>query len=469
MGSITIEEISTNLTAFDIYKLFYMEEYSFILDSSMSPNRLGRYSFIGFGPFMVVESKNGGIIIREGGKIIKTMTGNPLIVLKEILRRFVIKNDTGIPFVGGAVGFLAYDLCHHLEKLPRKADDDINLPDMIFGFYNNIVAVDHAKNTKYIMSLDLPETDRANRLEKLKLIKMRINSGNVEDTTYLDEPYRYNRVNPVSNFTYDTYCETIRKAREYIRCGDIYQMNLTQRFKTLINRHPLNIYTYLRKINPAPFAGYMNYGNMQILSSSPERFLKITKGMVETRPIKGTMPRGVGNTDEANYNTLKNSIKDRAENLMIVDLMRNDIGRVCKFGSVKVPELFEIERYATVFQMVSTVTGELRDDCNAVDCIMATFPGGSITGAPKIRSMEIIDELEPTCRHIYTGSIGYIGFDGDMDLNIVIRTILVKGHNAYYQVGGGIVWDSVPEREYKETMVKGLALKKALLYDDFTE
>lgn len=296
-------------------------------------------------------------------------------------------------------------------------------------------------------------------------MERRIIDGMPAPTDRLDEPYANNAVEPVSNFTHADYCKAIEKAREYIRCGDIYQMNMTQRFTTLIDRHPLNIYEYLRSINPAPFAAYLDYGDMKILCSSPERFLQIRHGQVETRPIKGTVPRGKDeHEDELNRRRLYNSIKDRAENVMIVDLLRNDLGKVCRFGSVRVPELFRVETYATVHHLVSTVIGELKPGCDAVDCVMATFPGGSITGAPKVRAMEIIDELEPTCRHVYTGSIGYIGFDGDMDMNIVIRTILIKGQRAYYQVGGGIVWDSVPENEYQETLDKGLALKRALLH-----
>lgn len=241
-------------------------------------------------------------------------------------------------------------------------------------------------------------------------------------------------------------------------------MNMTQCFSTQINKHPINIYERLRTINPAPFAAYLNYDNFKIVGSSPERFLQIRSRKVETRPIKGTLPRGKSpEEDILNREKLYSSVKDRAENLMIVDLMRNDLGRVCEFGSVKVPELFCVEQYSTVFHLVSTITGVLREDKDAVDCIKATFPGGSITGAPKIRAMEIIDELEPTCRHLYTGSIGYIGFDGDMDINIVIRTILIKKDIAYYQVGGGIVWDSQAEKEYQETLDKGKALKKVLL------
>ncbi|MDF2614262.1 MAG: aminodeoxychorismate synthase, component [Clostridia bacterium] len=464
MKKIYYEEIDTDLNAFQIYKLFFKEKYSFFLDSGMSHDNLGRYSFIGCNPFLRIESSGRKIKIIENDEI-KEIADNPFHVLKKLLQRYSIKNDTSIPFVGGAVGYMAYDLCHHIEKLPQTTSNDISLPEMIMGFYDGIIVIDHLDEKKYAVSAGLPHFSEEHADKKVKHLKRFIEEGVVSDYSYLNESFKDNSLHLESNFSQQDYYKAVDKARNYIRLGDIYQMNMTQRFTTMINTHPLNIYETLRTINPAPFASFLEYGDFQIVSSSPERFLQIRKGMVETRPIKGTMPRGQNDKeDKENSHLLKNSTKDMAENLMIVDLMRNDIGKVCEFGSVKVPELFCIEKYSTVFHMVSTVTGKLREDCDAVDCIKATFPGGSITGAPKIRAMEIIDELEPTCRHIYTGSIGYIGFDGDMDMNIVIRTILIKGNRAYYQVGGGIVWDSTPEKEYQETLDKGAALRKALLF-----
>ncbi|MDP2844225.1 MAG: aminodeoxychorismate synthase component I, partial [Acetobacterium sp.] len=265
------------------------------------------------------------------------------------------------------------------------------------------------------------------------------------------------------NFTKPEYLKALDAVHEYILAGDIYQTNLTQRFDADLQISPLELYSELRKINPAPFASYIDFGEGQIVSSSPERFILVQGRNIETRPIKGTMPRGkTAEEDAANRETLVNSEKDKAELLMIVDLERNDLGKIAKTGTVKVPELFKLETYQTVFHLVSTVTAELKDDLDAIDCVKATFPGGSITGAPKIRAMEIIDELEPTQRNIYTGSIGYIGFNGDLDLNIAIRTIVCKDGKGYFQVGGGIVWDSDNESEYQETFDKGRALMDAL-------
>ena len=462
MNNLYLEELHTDLNSFQIYKLFINENYSFFLDSSLNNNKLGRYSFIGFNPFLRIESKEDKITI-FGSENQEVLCGNPFNILKDYLHKYNIKNTTSLPFVGGAVGYLAYELCHHIENLPKKAYDDINLPDLVMGFYDGIIVIDHLEDRKYVVSAGLPYNSEQYAKEKVLMLKNQIENANDINCSYLDNPYKHNKVNLQSNFTKQNYYKSIDMAKEYIRNGDIYQMNMTQRFTTLINRHPINIYDTLRTINPAPFASYFDFGNYKIVCSSPERFIQIRNKIIETRPIKGTIQRGQSEKEDMNnIEILKNSIKDKAENVMIVDLMRNDIGKVCKIGSVKVPELFSVEKYATVFHLVSTVTGELKDNCDAIDCILAAFPGGSITGAPKIRSMEIIDDLEPTCRNIYTGSIGYIGFDGDMDLNIAIRTIIVKEDQAYYQVGGGIVWDSTPEKEYQETLDKGLALKKAL-------
>lgn len=463
MANIYIEALETSLSAFEVYRLFHEKDYSVFLDSGMDAARLGRYSIIALDPFLRIEAKENNIHIWENG-VYRSEAGHPFMVLQRLLRRYTVKNPTKLPFVGGAIGFLSYDLCHHVEKLPQTTVDDLDLADLVFGFYDLALVFDHLEGRSYLTAFLRDDGDEADLRRRMEEIKGVIAAGVPAGGPGLDLPFAQNEPCIKANFSKEAYCEAIEKVRDYIRRGDIYQMNMTQRFSTRINRHPLHIYSYLRTINPAPFAAYMNYGDMKVLSSSPERFLQIKNRNIETRPIKGTMPRAEGEQDKINADILSNSVKDKAENLMIVDLMRNDIGWVCKFGSVRVPELFKIEKYATVFQMVSTVTGALRDDCDAVDCLLATFPGGSITGAPKIRAMEIIDEMEPTRRHIYTGSIGYIGFDGDMDLNIVIRTILVKGQKAYYQAGGGIVWDSVPEKEYQESLDKGYALLRALLH-----
>jgi para-aminobenzoate synthetase component 1 len=265
------------------------------------------------------------------------------------------------------------------------------------------------------------------------------------------------------NFTHQEYVKAVEKARQYIIAGDIFEVNLSQRFEAELSITPYDLYRRLRQINPAPFACYLGFDEVSVVSASPERFLRLRGDWVETRPIKGTRPRGrTPQEDDELANELLNSPKDRAENIMIVDLERNDLGRVCRYGTVKVTELTILEVFPTIFHLTSTVIGRLREGKNGIDLLRATFPGGSITGAPKVRAMEIIDELEPTRRSVYTGSIGYLGFNGDLDLNIAIRTFLVKERKAYFQVGGAVVYDSEPESEYQETLDKARALVDTL-------
>jgi len=451
-----IKEIKTTLTSFELFVLFKEYPYSFFLDSGRDSDNLGRYSFIGFDPFLVFTSKNDAITIQTKTEE-KVYKGDPFEELQDLLKKYKMDYSSEFPFIGGAVGYLGYDLCHHIEDLPRRAQDDVKIPDCHMGFYDGIIIIDHQLNKTHIAALGIEEKPET----IINQIKQTIES-NVKVPMRQDFKINEN-LEFKGNFTKQEYMNALDAIHDYIRAGDIYQTNLTQRFECELQLTPLELYGELRKINPAPFACYLDFGEGQIVCSSPERFIQIKGGNIETRPIKGTMPRGkTPEEDEANRNTLINSDKDKAELLMIVDLERNDIGKISKSGSVKVPELYKLEQYETVFHLVATVIGQLRDDVDAVDAIRATFPGGSITGAPKIRAMEIIDELEPTQRNIYTGSIGYIGFNGDLDLNIVIRTILCKNKKAYFQVGGGIVWDSQNESEYEETFDKGRALVEAL-------
>ncbi|KNZ41817.1 aminodeoxychorismate synthase component I [Acetobacterium bakii] len=451
-----IQEINTTLSSFELFVLFKEKPYSVFLDSGRDADNFGRYSFIGFDPFVVFSSKNDAITVQTKTDE-KTYRGNPFDELQKLLDKYKFDYVSELPFIGGAVGYLGYDLCHHLEDLPRSAVDDVRIPDCFMGFYDGIIIIDHQQNKTYIAALGIEEKPE-DILDRIKLIIEQ------DVKVLMRQDFKSNKnLEFTGNFTKAEYMNALDAIHDYIRAGDIYQTNMTQRFECELQLTPLELYGALRKINPAPFASYIDFGEGQIVCSSPERFIQIKGRNIETRPIKGTMPRGKTPVeDNENRNTLINSDKDKAELLMIVDLERNDIGKICKSGSVKVPELYKLEEYETVFHLVATVIGELRDDVDAVDAIKATFPGGSITGAPKIRAMEIIDELEPTQRNIYTGSIGYIGFNGDLDLNIVIRTILCKDKKAYLQVGGGIVWDSQNESEYEETFDKARALMEAL-------
>ncbi|WP_408606943.1 aminodeoxychorismate synthase component I [Geosporobacter subterraneus] len=452
-----IQKIDTSLNSFQLYTIFKDRSYSFFLDSGMDHEKLGKYSFIGFDPLLVFKSKNEQIEIIEESQT-SIYYGNPLNKLKEIIDRYKMDYKSEMPFVGGLVGYLSYDLCHHIERLPRRAIDDIDIPDCYFGVYDGIIIIDHRQNTVYIAALGIktPADQRVQTIED-EIAKAEQRGVSIEVKMNPRE------VDFKANMTKEVYLEAIEKVRKYIRAGDIYQANFTQRFECNLEDSPYELYGKLRTINPAPFASLLDFGDVAIVSSSPERFIQIKNRIMETRPIKGTRPRGkTPEEDMQNRQDLLTSEKDQAELLMIVDLERNDLGRVSKTGTVKVTELFHLEEYATVYHLVSTIVGEMKEECDVVDCISATFPGGSITGAPKIRAMEIIDELEPTQRNIYTGSIGYIGFNGDTDLNIVIRTIVCKNGKAYFQVGGGIVWDSDAEMEYEETLHKGRALFKAL-------
>jgi len=349
------------------------------------------------------------------------------------------------------------------------------LPDCCIAFYDTVLAYDNVDGRAYIASTGFPEVETSRRerrarqhIRELTELVSRDGNGNgtkrEERTSFQSRLTDINRSRGLrSNFTHDEYLRAVEGAIEYIANGDIFQVNLSQRFETELNMDPYDLYLRLRGINPAPFACYMNFGDVVVASASPERFLHVKGNTVQTRPMKGTRPRGRSRIEDAALSSeLLGSEKDRAENIMIVDIERNDLGRVCEYGSVSVKELCTLEKYSTVFQLTSSVIGQLRQGKDRIDLLQSSFPSGSVTGAPKIRAMEIIDELEPTRRGIYTGSIGYLGFDGRMDLNIVIRTFVIKGGKVYFQVGGGVVADSSPELEYQETIDKARALVAAL-------
>ncbi len=450
-----------------LFEIFRDRPFSFFLDSGMDAGRLGRYSFIGSDPFLVFKSKRDLVATWQGG-VWQERRGDPFAVLRELLNRCRTAPvpSLPVPVAAGAFGYFAYDLGWQIEKLPDMAVDDLGVPDCYLGFYDRLIVFDHLAGKAYLTSTGLtgggaPSPERVReRMEELEYLVAlsRREIGHREELFEEISPPRF-----TCHFTRQTYCEAVQKVKDYIAAGDIFQANFTQRFSCHLSISPWTLYRRLRSINPAPFAAYLSYPELVVASASPERFLQVRNGRVETRPIKGTRPRGKDPAEDLRLRTeLLNSAKDRAELTMIIDLERNDIGRVCSFGSVHVPELIVLEEYPTVFHLVSTVRGTLAPGRDLVDLLKATFPGGSITGAPKIRAMEIIEELEPVKRGVYTGSIGYLGFDGSADLNIVIRTFIIKDGQAYFQVGGGIVADSDPEMEYWETIHKGRALMRAL-------
>ncbi len=453
-GHLAVERLGCQVEPGEAFNSFSSLPFCFFLDSALVEGRLGKFSFLGARPRIFVSSKGRSVRWFEAG-VERRVRRNPFALLRSLINAHTIERTAQpVPFVGGLVGYLGYDLCHFVERLPRTARDDIRLPDMCFGLYETIAAYDHERGQWYAVSL----AGEAGVAEVETLLAA---ARPAEDEAWLPAS-----VGPiVGNFTRERYLAAVRKAKDYIAAGDIFQVNLSQRFSTRLAVSPAELYRRLRRANPAPFAAYLSLDHVggALLSSSPERFLKVVDGHVETRPIKGTRPRGHTSEEDARLAAeLRLSTKDAAELTMIVDLERNDLGRVCDYGSVVVTEHKALETYASVFHLVSTVEGKLHEGRDLVDLLKGTFPGGSITGAPKIRAMEIIDELEPTQRSVYTGSIGYIGLDGVCDLNIAIRTILVRGSRAFFQVGGGIVADSDPEAEYQETLDKGRRLFAAL-------
>ncbi len=461
-----IEKLDTRLPVVGLFDFFREEPFCFFLDSSMDPQKLGRYSFMGGTPFLRLSSRGNHIRITHNNHPLD-LKGNPFDVFGHYLEMYRLEDHSPpVPFVGGAVGYLSYDLCHFIERLPSKSVDDLRLPECCFGFYDLILAHDNLLHQTFIVSTGFPETDEARRLrrakDRIREFKARIRclpgykSRKSGETGSRETGLK-------RNFTHESYIQAVERARQYIIDGDIFEVNLSQRFAADLFVDPYDLYVKLRSINPAPFSAYLDLEEVVIVSASPERFLRCTEDRVETRPIKGTKPRGKSaQEDLAMANELQSSLKDHAENMMIVDLERNDLGRVCRFGTVKVTELAILEKFPTVFHLTSTVVGRLRAGISRVDLLKATFPGGSITGAPKVRAMEIIDELEPTRRSIYTGSIGYFSCNGDLDLNIAIRTFLIKGDQIYFQSGGAVVYDSCPEAEYQETLHKVKALMTAL-------
>jgi len=388
------------------------------------------------------------------------------------------KENNFLPFEGGLIGYLGYELGHQVEDFTQTTIKDLNMPDAFFGAYDALIAIDHKTDKTWILASGLPEkadsetarSRASQRLQELRAVvaAARKNPNKSSLPTGLIQQPEYQAANSAddplqSNLSYAEYKSAINRILEYIAAGDIYQVNLSQRFATPFTSDSQEFYLHFRNLSPAPFGAYIETGKHAIMSNSPERYLLIRNDYIETRPIKGTRPRGKTEDEDRNLGReLLASPKDRAEHIMIVDLERNDLGRVADYGSVHVPEMQILESYANVHHMVSTVAGKIRPGMSSSDCLRNSFPGGSITGAPKLRSMEIIDELEPSCRGVYTGSIGYFDFSGNLDFNIAIRTAIACDNYLYFQVGGGIVADSDPDDEYQETHTKAAAFRKAL-------
>jgi para-aminobenzoate synthetase component I len=483
--------------------------YRVFLDSAAQGTRLGRYSFLSADPVVVVRSKTArsksapseGVrtdVRHAAAPQWTVFDGDALEAIRTLMAPHLAEPIAGLPpFQGGAAGYLAYDWGSVLERLPEPRFDDLSMPDVVFGIYDWVIAWDHESSRAWLLSTGIPETSAARRTqrarERLESVRQTIATEPPDDDTVgrvLPDPARggSERTRPTtesspsapsfaiehgwwpdglelrSSFTHEGYRDAVARVREYIYAGDIFQANLSQRFDVALTEPAWTFYRRLRTRNRAPFAAFLDFPDGQVLSASPERFLRVDPaGHVETRPIKGTRPRGLGpEHDAALGQALTESVKDRAENLMIVDLMRNDLSRVCLPGTVRVPELFALERYATVHHLVSTVVGDLAPGAGVVELLRASFPGGSITGAPKLRAMEIIAELEPSKRGVYCGSIGYWSVTGELDTSIAIRTAVVRDGRVYFSAGGGIVADSDPELEYRETLDKARGIIDSL-------
>ncbi|HEW81234.1 MAG TPA: anthranilate synthase component I family protein, partial [Nitrospirae bacterium] len=447
---------------------------SFLLESIKGPEKIARYSFIGTDPFLTFRVKNGKVEVTGSSKKI-SKSGAPLKQLKKLMSSYrPCPNADLPPFIGGAVGMISYDFVHYFERLPKTAKDDLNLPDADLMLVDTLIAIDHKLQKTFIISCPGAEEalagngtpddiwsscyeDAARKIENLNdRLSVKVER---QGKSKLEKP-----VAILHEMGKNYYMDIVKRAKEYIKAGDIFQANLSQRVSADIGDvTPWQIYKILSKINPSPFAAYLNMGDYCISSSSPERLVKVNEEIVETRPIAGTRPRGKDDeSDRLMRDDLLLNEKERAEHLMMIDLERNDLGKISDYSTVEVDELMITEDYSHVIHIVSNVIGKIIKGKDCFDAIRATFPGGTITGVPKVRCMEIIDELEPVTRGPYTGSIGYIGFDGAMDLNIIIRTFVIKDSIAYVQAGAGIVADSDPEKEYFETLKKAEALIKTL-------
>jgi para-aminobenzoate synthetase component 1 len=430
----------------ELFGVIADEPWSVFLDSGHLRASSGRVDILAARPFITLVTRGGETEVRQSGTA-EHLPADPFVLLRQYLAADV--QPTSLPFVGGAIGYFGYDLVRRIEQL----NDDHGtpaVPDMVVGIYDWAVVVDHAQRASWLVGAERDPATAANWDALVALF-----SGDAQSPDR--QPFRVGSV--TCNFSSDAYRQAFARIQAYINAGDCYQVNLAQCFTAPVSGDAWLGYQALRRINPAPYSAYLNFPDVQVLSSSPERFLAVRQGVVETRPIKGTRPRSVAPAaDAALAQELQASEKDRAENLMIVDLLRNDLGKVCVPGSVAVPRLFEIESFASVHHLVSTVTGRLAEGCDAIGLLRASFPGGSITGAPKLRAMQIIEELEPDRRGVYCGAIGWLGFNGDMDSSIAIRTLVSSNGELQFCAGGGIVADSQADAEYQECFDKAEAM-----------
>ncbi len=454
-------------TPISVFKILEQDKFCFLLESADGEREFARYSFVGRNPFMIFKSRGNKIFITERSGVEKVSEGDPIAALRELCERFKSPVLEGIPqFSGGAVGYFAYDAVRLTENLPNPPKDDLEQPDLHFMFTDELVAFDHDKQ-KLIIIVNIHTDGEGSFREKYDAATERLLG--IRDEIFSAKRDALREKTPCecgeveSNFTREEFCAGVEKAKEYIRNGDIFQVVPSQRFSMKTNVNPFNAYRAIRLINPSPYMYYLKMDDYQIAGASPELLVRVENGEVQTSPIAGTRPRGkTSEEDAALERELASDEKENAEHVMLVDLGRNDIGKVCKFGSVSVTRFKYIQYFSHVMHMTSDVRGKLRSDKSVFDALCAALPAGTLSGAPKVRAMEIIDEIENVRRGIYGGAICYIGFGGSLDSCITIRTSLFKNGRAYVQAGGGIVYDSVPEKEYEESVNKSMAMITAI-------
>jgi anthranilate synthase component 1 len=441
------------------------DDFSFLLESVEGGEKWGRYCFLGGEPSIIFQSKGSRVEITRNGHAEVQEWVDPLDALKQLMSEYHPVEVEGLPrFFGGAVGYLTYDMVRFFERLPDHTVDDLNVPDSMFMITDTIVIFDHMLQKIKVVSNALvdgpPEKAYQHAIAKIEQIIAHLRQP------VPAQPARQAASGPLtltSNFTKEAYERVVERAKEYIRAGDIIQVVPSQRFQAPIDVDPFDIYRALRTVNPSPYMFYLKFGELRLVGSSPEVNVRLEGSLIELRPLAGTRHRGRNAAEDLEIAAeLMQDPKERAEHIMLVDLGRNDVGRVAKIGSVKVTELLQVEKYSHVMHLVSHVVGDLSEGKDCYDVMRATFPQGTVSGAPKIRAMEIIEELEPTKRGPYAGAVGYFGYSGNMDTCIALRTMTVKGDTAYLQAGGGVVADSVPELEYEETLNKAKALMRAI-------
>jgi anthranilate synthase component I len=467
---ITMEVYADMETPISLFKRFESSDYCFLLESVEGGEKWARFSFIGRNPFLIMKGMSSEITIEDRNGKLTRETGNPIELLKQLMGKYKAADLPKTPrFNGGAVGFFGYDLIRYYENLRNVPDDDLQLPECHFMFTDEVIVFDHLRQKIHII-VNLHVNGNIERAyntvtEKIKDIYKDILSSRwkISDSFKPDLSGKKPDFIYTSNIDKESFCRNVTKAKKYIKDGDIFQVVLSQRLCVETNQDPFNVYRALRIINPSPYMYYLKFKDYKIVGSSPEMLARVENGIVETCPIAGTRKRGNSpEEDEALERELLEDEKELAEHTMLVDLGRNDVGKVSKFGTVELKNLMHVEKYSHVMHIVTNVQGKLREDKTPFDALMSILPAGTLSGAPKVRAMEIIDELETVKRGTYGGAIGYLSFNGNLDSCITIRTMVFKDGAAYVQSGAGIVADSDPEKEYEETLNKARALLKAL-------